>query len=208
MKHFLIIALFLFYGCSSKTTSYITRLHVFGQDKQNNSVQKRNYILQKIATQLQKDTDASLYKDDKHSQNSKSDINLYLKEKYLKIYFQNILFFQPQSTILTQEARAYLEEIAVVLQKYPHIIVQLIGHAYKEAKPKKMQHISDYRAISAAEILYSSGLKQEILAKGCADHIPISICDNNNSNKTCEASNRRVDIFIYSSKEDVITKCR
>ena len=207
MKYFLTIILFFFYGCSSKTTSYVTGLHIFGAHKQNNLPSKTDPVLKEIALLLQKDLNGYLYSDIKMQKNTNT-INLYLTNRYLKIYFQNILFFQPQSTLLSEEARTYLEQIAPILHKYPQIIIQLIGHSYKEGKPKKMQHISDYRAISAAEILYAAGVKQEILAKGCSDHIPINICDNNNSNTTCEASNRRVDIFIYASKHDVITKCR
>ncbi len=193
MKRFLLLPIFLFFGCSSKTTSYITGLHVFGKTTHKEPVIKTNPELKKIATDINKDKD-------------QTHIGVYLTDKYLKIYPKDILFFAPKSTILTQEAKTYLHNLVPILSKYSEIIIQLIGHAYKESNLKKMQHLSDYRAISAAEILYNEGIKQEILAKGCSNLIPLNPCTN--KDKNCEQSNRRVDIFIYASKQDVITKCR
>jgi outer membrane protein OmpA-like peptidoglycan-associated protein len=198
------LLLFMMMGCTSKTVTYFNKITLLGKTKK----EVKNPLLQKIADQLATDTNATLlYAGDAPPQKS-SNITLFVTDKYLKIIFNAEQLFSSTQTNLSDETRYYLNQIIPVLKEYPGIIVQIIGHAYEEGSPKEMQHYADTRAISVAEYLYTAGLRQEILAKGCGDQVPKQICPKNKPHLLCAMHNRRIEIFIYTAKNDVITRCR
>ncbi len=208
MKQYLFIPLFALFiiltGCTTKRSTYIEKISFFGKKAHPKS---KNPVLHEIALLIQKDTNASLSETISQAPGS-AQINLYLTDKYLKISFNLTTMFVRTDSNLNFETTQAMQKIIPVLQKYPDIIIQVIGHAYDEGTPKEMQHYADLRAISVAELFFNSGLKQEILAKGCSDLIPKERCNLDKPHLVCSAKNRRVDLFIYTDKDALITKCR
>ena len=203
---FISILIVLFTGCTSKTSSYINSITFLG--KKNKAAKIDNKILVEIANLIQHETNASLSSGKTIQPESEKSVALFLTDKYLKISFNLPTMFVRTDSNLNLETTNYLKKIIPVLQKYPDIIIQVIGHAYDEGTEKEMQHYADLRAISVAEFLYNSGLKQDILAKGCSDLIPRKKCNLEKPHMLCSAKNRRIALFIYTSKDDLITKCR
>lgn len=191
-------------GCTSKTTSWIEGIRYTGSAKK---LPVKNETLKEIAKLIQQETNASLAVRIPHEEENRP-VNLLLTDKYLKISFYLTQMFGRTETILNDETQYYLQKIAPILSKYPGILIQVIGHAYDEGKPDQMQHYADLRAISVAEYLFNNGLKQEILAKGCSNFIPRVQCDLTKPHTLCSDKNRRVDLFIYTDKADLITKCK
>ncbi len=204
--YFLIIFIFL-YGCSVKTVTYTSKIENLKKDKESKI---DNKVLLDIAKKIKNNSDATLkIKGDTSSQEKNEDnIALFLTNRYLKISFNAREMFKPSQTNLSDEAKYYIKKIIPALKDKPNIIIQVIGHAYDEDTPKQMQHYSDMRAISVAEMLFNSGLKQDILAKGCANSIPKRECNLDEPHNLCATTNRRVDFFIYTTKDAIITKCR
>jgi len=193
-------------SCSSKTTTYIEKITFLGK---NNTSSIQNQTLKEIATSFAQDHEDTIVSYRRiQEQNDDKPIYVLVTDRYLKISFNLIKMFVRTDTNLNDEATYYIEKLIPILKRYPNIIIQVIGHAYDEGTQKEMQHYADLRAISVAELLFNSGLKQEILAKGCSDFIPKEKCDLTKPHTLCSSKNRRVDIFIYTDKADIITKCR
>lgn len=200
----LILTLVLMGGCTSKTVTYFNNITLLGTHNR----EVKNPLLQKIADQIATETNATLLYAGDPLPEKRGHITLFLTDRYLKITFNAEKLFASTQTNIDDEIEADLKQIIPILKQYPGIIIQIIGHAYEEGKPKEMRHYADTRAISTAEYLYTSGLKQEILAKGCGDSVPAQICPANRPHMLCAMHNRRIEIFIYSRKKDVITRCR
>ena len=201
------IFIILLQGCTTKTYEYINSISLPGIHK-TKQPRIKNKILQELAHLLQEDTNATLQVAGTPVIPLHDGINLYLTDRYLKISFKLTTMFVRTDTNLNLETTQNMRKIIPALQKYPRIIIQVIGHAYDEGTKKEMQHYADLRAISVAEFLFNNGLKQEVLAKGCSDLIPRKACDPTKPHRLCDAQNRRVDLFIYTDKDDIITKCR
>lgn len=202
---FILIILALFGGCTSKTTTYLKGITILGK---NPEPKISNLRLQEIAQKIKQDTNASLAVLTTLEPNNEREIDLFLTNKYLKISFHIPNMFPKTFTNLGEQTKEVIEKIVPSLLNNPDIIIQIIGHAYDEGTEKEMQHYADLRAISVAELFFNSGLKQEILAKGCSNFIPIEKCDLTKPHTLCSMKNRRINIFIYTSKEDIITKCK
>ena len=201
---FVAVIMLLTAGCTSKTTSWIESIRYSDSSK---TLPVKNESLKEIAQLLKQETNASLAVRVPHEEESRP-VNLLLTDKYLKVSFYLTHMFDPTETLLNNETQYYLQKITPILSKYPNILIQVIGHAYDEGKPAQMQHYADLRAISVAEYLFNNGLNQEILAKGCSDFIPRVQCDLTKPHTLCSGKNRRVDLFIYTDKADLITKCK
>ncbi len=192
-------------GCNTKTVTYTTKISV---DKKDENKKIKNKLLMEIAEEIKNDSDATLNIQGQPASKNEDNIALYLTNRYLKIGFNAQEMFKESQTNLSDEAKYYIQKIIPALREKENIIIQVIGHAYDEGEPKQLQHYSDLRAISVAEMLFNSGLKQDILAKGCTDSIPKRECNLNEPHNLCSMNNRRVNLYIYTSKDDIITKCR
>jgi outer membrane protein OmpA-like peptidoglycan-associated protein len=201
---YLLFALLIFNGCTSKTVTYLDNVQLVGTSKQT----VKNATLQEIADIFHADTNATvLHIGDTPPQND-NNLTLFVTKRYLKIMFNHPQLFDSTETLLSPVLQDNLDQIIPILQKYPALIIQIIGHAYNEGTPKEMRHYADMRAISVAEYLYAKGLKQDILAKGCGSDVPKKVCSQKGLHKLCDMRNRRVEIFLYTSKDDVITRCK
>lgn len=199
----LLIFTLLVTGCTSKTVTYFNNITLLGKPKKS----VKNPILQEIAEHLQAETNATLLYPGETPE-EKNRLTLFLTDKYLKISFNDLKMFDPEQTILSPAVKDALGQIEPILKQYPDIIIQIIGHAYEEGSKKEIRHFADMRAISVAEYLYDKGFRQEILAKGCGDDVPRQYCSKEKPHMLCSSKNRRVEIFIYSDKSDVITRCK
>ncbi len=200
-----IFTLIFLVGCNTKTVTYTSKLSIEKKEKEDKITNK---LLMDIATEIKNSGNATLKIQGETSPKSEDNIALYLTNRYLKISFNAQEMFKPSQTNLSDEAKYYIQKIIPALTNREDIIIQVIGHAYDEGTPKQMQHYSDMRAISVAEMLFNSGLKQDILAKGCTDSIPKQECNLDEPHNLCSMNNRRVNLFIYTSKDAIITKCR
>ena len=198
------IVLLLLSACTSKTITYIEKVTLLG----NSKAQVNNPTLQKIANILQADTNATLLYVNRHTPHTKSPFIVFVTDKYLKILFNTSHMFAEEETTINDWLKAQLQLLIPTLHKYPNIVIQIIGHAYEEGNTQKLRHYADLRAINAAAYLYEAGLKQEILAKGCSDVVPKQKCNPEKPHSLCSMQNRRIEIFLYSDKADVITKCK
>ena len=196
--------LLFFVACSTKTTTYINGFSLLGKSKQEVS----NKTLQQIADNIHTETNATLLYTKDAYRDSDGSLTLFLTNRYLKIMLDPDTTFSPGDTIPGNHLKKELDAIIPVLQKYPAVIIQIIGHAYDEGSKAQMRHYADLRAIAIAEYLYEKGLKQDILAKGCGNDVPRKICPSDKPHLLCSMRNRRIEIFIYSAKADVITRCR
>ena len=196
--------LLFFVACSTKTTTYINGFRLLGKSKQEVS----NKTLQEIADYIHTETNATLLYTKDAYRDSDGSLTLFLTNRYLKIMLDPDTTFSPGDTIPGNHLKKELDAIIPVLQKYPAVIIQIIGHAYDEGSKAQMRHYADLRAIAIAEYLYEKGLKQDILAKGCGNAVPWKICPSDKPHLLCSMRNRRIEIFIYSAKADVITRCR
>ncbi len=196
--------LLFFVACSTKTTTYINGFRLLGKSKQEVS----NKTLQEIADYIHTETNATLLYTKDAYRDSDGNLTLFLTNRYLKIMLDPDTTFSPGNTIPGNHLKKELDAIIPVLQKYPAVIIQIIGHAYDEGSKAQMRHYADLRAIAIAEYLYEKGLKQDILAKGCGNAVPWKICPSDKPHLLCSMRNRRIEIFIYSAKADVITRCR
>ena len=173
MKTFVLISLLIFTilvgGCTTKTYEYISHISFPGTQKDEKPAIK-NKILYEIANLIKTDTNASLQIAGTPSIHTPEGINLYVTNEYLKISFTLTQMFIRTGSTLNEETIRYIQKIIPILHKYPHTIIQIVGHAYDEGTPKK--------------------------------------CSPDKPHLLCSAQNRRVDLFIYTNKDDVITKCR
>ena len=112
--------------------------------------------------------------------------------------------FKPNSATPIENALYIVQDITKTIKQYPHVIIQVTGHSDSMEKTKEHQDLSDNRAISIAEILYNLDTKNETYAKGCADKKPLFL----DANKSEEISNARVEITLYSNKENMIDQCK
>ena len=200
----LFFLLLLFSGCTSKTMTYLDNIQLVGTPEKK----VKNPTLQEIANILHTDTNATLlYVGDTPLRND-NNLTLFVTDTYLKIMFNHPQLFGRTQTLLSPALQKDLDQIIPILQKYPALIIQIIGHAYNEGTPKEMRHYADMRAISVAEYLYAKGLKQDILAKGCGNDVPKKICPQKKPHTLCDIGNRRIEMFLYSSKDAVITRCK
>jgi outer membrane protein OmpA-like peptidoglycan-associated protein len=135
--------------------------------------------------------------------NPDNDLVVSNTEKYVKIMLRDSMVFKTNSSIPTQEASKKIAKISKVLQKYPNTLIQVVGFTDSRGSYEYNQKLSEQRASNVGNTLYNSGIENKIFSKGCSYNKPLI------PNKTKEnmALNRRVEIYLYSNKTDVIDPC-
>jgi outer membrane protein OmpA-like peptidoglycan-associated protein len=118
-----------------------------------------------------------------------------LRREQDKIYVSlgsDVLFETNRST-LQPGARAKLQELAGVLQKYPKTVVTIVGHTDDRGGEELNDRLSQERARVVADALTASGVSPDrIVTRGAGEAQPIA------SNATPEGrqQNRRVDVTV------------
>lgn len=132
------------------------------------------------------------------------DILLEAYKNYLFVDLNNIDDFEPSSYTLTPNAIQKLRCIAPILKAQDELFIQITGHTDSSGNASANQHLSDNRAITVAEMLFNEEVKHEIFVKGCSDKKP-----KMNAIFGDDASaNRRVEIYIYVNKSNLLDHCK
>jgi outer membrane protein OmpA-like peptidoglycan-associated protein len=125
-------------------------------------------------------------------------------DTYVKIMFRDDMMFQTNSATPTPSAQAKIAKINSVLQKYPNTLVQVVGHTDNRGSHSYNANLSEQRASNVGNIIYSSGVQNQIFSKGCSFDKPVAP----NNNTTNMALNRRVEVYLYPNQQSVIDVCK
>ncbi|GGD42006.1 membrane protein [Malaciobacter pacificus] len=125
-------------------------------------------------------------------------------DTYVKIMFRDDMMFQTNSATPTPSAQAKIAKINSVLQKYPNTLVQVVGHTDNRGSHSYNANLSEQRASNVGNIIYSSGVQNQIFSKGCSFDKPVAP----NNNATNMALNRRVEVYLYPNQQSVIDVCK
>ena len=134
---------------------------------------------------------------DKHLIVSKSD-------DYVKIMFRDAQMFASGSSRLSGYTKADIRKIGHLLQEYPKTLVVIGGHTDNTGSAALNQKLSQQRAVSFADALDASSIKNEQSLLGCSFNAPLV----SNNTKANRALNRRVEIFLYNDADKITTPCK
>ena len=125
-------------------------------------------------------------------------------DTYVKIMFRDDMMFETNSANPTPSAQAKIAKINTVLQKYPNTLVQVVGHTDSRGSHSYNATLSDKRASNVGNIIYSSGVQNQIFSRGCSFDKPVAP----NDTATNMALNRRVEVYLYPNQQSVIDVCK
>lgn len=105
----------------------------------------------------------------------------------------NNLYFQADSTDVTEESNEVLEEVYDFMASNENVVIEVGGHTNNVPKDDYCDRLSSARAKSVAEFLYTKGIsEQRISHKGYGKRKPIATNDSKKGRKR----NQRVEIKI------------
>ena len=125
-------------------------------------------------------------------------------DNYVKIMFRDDMMFETNSENPTYTAGTKIAKITSVLQKYPNTLVQVVGHTDSRGTHAYNLTLSEKRASNVGNIIDSTGVQNQIFAKGCSFDKPIAP----NTSDANMALNRRVEVYLYPNQQSVIDVCR
>ena len=125
-------------------------------------------------------------------------------DNYVKIMFRDAMMFETNSATPTYSASSKISQVTSVLQKYPNTLVQVTGHTDNRGTYAYNKTLSEQRASNVGNIIYNSGVQNQIFSKGCSFDKPVAL-NNSASNM---GLNRRVEIYLYPNQESVIDTCK
>ena len=125
-------------------------------------------------------------------------------DNYVKIMFRDDMMFETNSENPTYTAGTKIAKITSVLQKYPNTLVQVVGHTDSRGSHAYNLTLSEKRASNVGNIIDSTGVQNQIFAKGCSFDKPIAP----NTSDTNMGLNRRVEVYLYPNQQSVIDVCR
>ncbi len=120
---------------------------------------------------------------------------------YVKIMFRDPMMFKSGSDSLQYRARTKVNKVGALLDNYPQTVVGVAGFTDNRGSYSYNQKLSQRRANRVANILSHNGRP---FTKGCSYDKAIA---PNNSAKN-RALNRRVEVYLYSDKNSMISPCR
>lgn len=161
------------------------------------------YGLEKQAQEVAKELDTTVDNNPNALLDPNKDIVVSHTNNHIKITFKDDMMFKINSDVPTYQAALKIEKVTKVLQKYPNMIVQVVGHTDSKGTYEYNQTLSQSRAKHVGDKLFNSGIANSIFSKGCSYKKPLV------SNKTAldRAINRRVEIYLYPNEEAVINPC-
>jgi len=125
-------------------------------------------------------------------------------DNYVKIMFRDAMMFETNSATPTMSASSKISKVTTVLEKYPNTLVQVTGHTDNRGSYAYNKTLSEQRASNVGNIIYSSGVKNQIFSKGCSFDKPIA--PNNSASNM--GLNRRVEVYLYPNQQSVIDTCK
>jgi len=120
---------------------------------------------------------------------------------YVKIMFRDRMMFATNSSRLQSHAKAKVQKVAQLLQRYPQTIVAVAGYTDDQGSYQYNQKLSDKRAKSVANMLNVNGYPA---TKGCSESAPIAP----NNSATNRALNRRVEVYLFANQDVMIDPCQ
>lgn len=114
----------------------------------------------------------------------------------IKITFDSGILFDVDSYALREEARANLEELSEILQKYEDTNILFAGHTDNTGSEEYNQELSEERAKSVARYTSFIGVNSNRMTIiGYGEEQPVAT----NSTSYGRQQNRRVEIAIYAN---------
>ncbi|MFO7940445.1 MAG: OmpA family protein [Bacteroidales bacterium] len=117
------------------------------------------------------------------------------------------IFFEFDKAALTRDAQIELERLANLMEKYPSLYIEVIGHTDAKGAQSYNYKLSLQRARSAINYLVDQGIKQQrFVAKGAGSNQPLAINKNadGSDNPDGRKYNRRVELKILKSDKKII----
>jgi len=130
-----------------------------------------------------------------------NDIIVSKHGNYVKIMFRDRMMFASNSANLQPRAKAKVRKIGRLLANYPQTVVGVAGFTDNDGSFQYNQKLSQRRANSVSNLLAVNGRP---FTKGCSYNKPIA---PNTSSKN-KALNRRVEVYFYSSQNNMSDPCR
>ncbi|MHC3994125.1 OmpA family protein [Thiomicrolovo sp. ZZH C-3] len=124
-------------------------------------------------------------------------------DKYVKVTFKSAMMFPTNSDNPTPMALSKIDQLTTALKKYPSSIVQVVGHTDPRGSYDYNLQLSERRARTVATAMVNQGLSNAVYARGCSFDKPL-VPNNSEANM---AQNRRVEIFLYQTQENVVDQC-
>jgi outer membrane protein OmpA-like peptidoglycan-associated protein len=125
-------------------------------------------------------------------------------DNYVKIMFRDAMMFETNSATPTMSASSKISKVTAVLEKYPNTLVQVTGHTDSRGSYAHNKKLSDQRAANVGNIIYNSGVKNQIFSKGCSFDKPVAANDSASN----MGLNRRVEVYLYPNQQSVIDTCK
>jgi len=125
-------------------------------------------------------------------------------DNYVKIMFRDAMMFETNSATPTMSASSKISKVTSVLEKYPNTLVQVTGHTDSRGSYSYNKTLSEQRASNVGNIIYNSGVQNQIFSKGCSFDKPVAPNDSVSN----MGLNRRVEVYLYPNQESIIDACR
>ena len=129
------------------------------------------------------------------------EIDVEFTSQYVQLTLKGSLLFDSGSTELKADVLPVLDQVGVILQRYPGSIIEIEGHTdnvpMSGAKYSNNDELSSGRALSVFNYLLSITNLDPALVKhsGRGEYVPVA----DNSTPEGRTMNRRVEIKIYNS---------
>lgn len=162
------------------------------------------YSLDKQAREMAQTLDTSVNNNPNAQLDPSQDLIVSNTDKYVKIMFRDDKMFEVGSATPTYSANQKISKINATLRNYPDTIVQVVGHTDNSGSAELNQRLSQQRAANVGNIIYNSGVSNQMFSKGCSYNKPIVA----NTTKENMALNRRVEIYLYPNETSIIDVCR
>ncbi len=114
----------------------------------------------------------------------------------IKITFDSGLLFAINSSSLSAQSQANLEQLATILNKYKDTNILIEGHTDNTGKAEYNQILSEKRANAVSSFLANNNvIASRMITKGYGMTQPVS----SNDTELTRAQNRRVEVAIYAN---------
>ena len=158
--------------------------------------QQAKEVAQKLETDVNNNPNAAM--------NPDNDLIVSNTDKYVKIMLRDSMVFETNSAVPTREASRKIAKISDVLKSYPNTIVQVVGFTDSRGSYEYNQKLSEQRASNVGNIIYNSGVQNQIFSKGCSFDKPVAPNDSASN----MGLNRRVEVYLYPNQASVIDTCK
>jgi len=116
----------------------------------------------------------------------------------IKITFNSGILFDTDSTLVRNDAKTNLDQLAKTLNKYADTNVVVEGHTDSSGATRYNQELSEDRADAVSTYLQAQGVQgQRINAAGKGEENPVG----NNDTTSGRQANRRVEVAIFANEK-------